>query len=82
MSQSELAEIIGRDQGTIAKYEKGEVDFPVTVLIAIAKALNCTEYDLLHRRPGTSDAITETFATLKLDKQEQVLAYTRFIAAA
>lgn len=47
MNQSDLADAIGRKQSTIASYETGKVEPPLSVLRAIADATNTTLIDLL-----------------------------------
>lgn len=74
LSQEQLAEMIGRSQETVARYERGGIDIPTSVLNTLATALKCSAEDLLRRPPGTADAIIETFRELSPAAQKQALA--------
>lgn len=73
-SQEHLAEMIDRSQETVARYERGGIDIPTSILNALAVALKCSAEDLLRRPPGTADAILETFRELSPAAQKQALA--------
>ena len=48
MTAEDLAKKIGKDRGTVYRYEKGYIEnLPVTILEPIAAALNVTPADLL-----------------------------------
>lgn len=47
MSQQKLANIIGKTESSIRKYEKGLVTIPLNVLEKIASALNTYPYELI-----------------------------------
>lgn len=46
-TQQDLANTINKDRSVIARYERGEVDIPVTVLFDIAKALKVSAAKLV-----------------------------------
>jgi transcriptional regulator with XRE-family HTH domain len=46
-SQGELGVAIGKDGSQVGRYERGEVDIPVSALLAIAKALGVKPVKLL-----------------------------------
>ena len=47
LTQKELADILGKTESSIRKYEKGEVTVPIDVLDDIARALHVSFYDLI-----------------------------------
>jgi len=51
LDQTQLAEKIGKSQRTVSAYERDEVDLPVSVLRAIARATNTTPAVLLGEPP-------------------------------
>jgi transcriptional regulator with XRE-family HTH domain len=52
--QKELGEIIGRTESSIAKYEQGKVEIPLSVLEHIASALSVDVLDIVEFiRPGS-----------------------------
>ena len=46
MTQSQLAEAIGKKETTIRKYENGSIEAPWNVIEAIAQVLDVSPYDL------------------------------------
>ena len=40
MSQKELASLIGKSRGNVSRYELGQVNIPLRMLIAIARVLD------------------------------------------
>ena len=48
ISQLELANRLGIDRSTVAKWESGRINPRVSMLYEIAKALNCKVTDLLY----------------------------------
>lgn len=49
ITQHELANLIGKTESSIAKYEQGLVNIPVDVLKLIAKNLEISVYDLIEK---------------------------------
>ena len=49
ITQYELANLIGKTENSIRKYEKGLVNIPVDVLKLIAKSLEISVYDLINQ---------------------------------
>ena len=47
LTQTQLADIVGTTQSMIGKYERGELDFSLTRLVEIARALEITPDKIL-----------------------------------
>lgn len=74
LNQEGLGTLVGRTQETVGRYETGELDPPTSILRLMAEKLRCTTEDLLHRAPGTADAILETYDKLSPSGQKRALA--------
>lgn len=74
LNQEELGALIDRSQETVGRYESGDLDPPTSILRLMAEKLRCTTEDLLHRQPGTADAIIETYSQLSPIGQKRALA--------
>lgn len=48
ITQRQLAEMLGKNQVTIARYETGDIIPPIKVIEEIAKALNISKWELLN----------------------------------
>lgn len=59
LSQEKLGSLIGQTQGAISQLELYAVDFTLSTLEALAKALNCTVRDLLYRPPEQAENIAD-----------------------
>lgn len=53
ITQTQLANMIGVSTQAVSNYEKGKRNIPVSLLIPIKDALNCTWEELLEERSET-----------------------------
>lgn len=58
-TQKQLANLIGKTESSIRKYEKGLIEIPNSVLNQIAEALNVTILDLMDLAPYNHDVIAD-----------------------
>lgn len=78
LTQEQLAGRIERSQTTVKRYETADIDTPASIMLQIAKVLNCTVDELQMERPRTIiDEIAEESADLPPDDQKQVLRLIR-----
>lgn len=82
LTQSDIAEILGKDRSTIAKYENGQADPPFSILRLLAKIYDTTLDELCGVLPANilylkSDAgdIAEKEKMAQLTKEEQITVY-------
>lgn len=69
MTQQELADAIGTNQSTVARYETGEYTPRLRVALRLIAVLNCTmndivEQDIAEERRKQDGAITEATGSL------------------
>jgi len=57
ISQTQLAEMLGKSMRTIQKYENGEIDFNISVIKEICSALDTPWYEVLGTSPSQVDPI-------------------------
>lgn len=55
LTQQQLADAIGRDQATVARYEAGKTDIGKDIALPLSKALDMSVLDVLY--PGSSKTI-------------------------
>jgi transcriptional regulator with XRE-family HTH domain len=60
LTQTALAQLIGKTQGLIGKYERGEVRIPTDTLWSIAEALGVPIAQLFERHGNGSQEIAPT----------------------
>lgn len=60
ISQKKFAEMLGKSERTIQKYEAGEIDFNISTIREIADKLNLSWFELLNAKSGIPE--TETAA--------------------
>ena len=63
LTQHALGGMVGKNQRTIASYESGAVDIPLSVLLQIAEATDTDVVELLGRPQTFRDETLETIAT-------------------
>ncbi len=68
LTQNELAEMVGISMNSLARYERGEVQPPVKIGIAIAKALHV---DLIELFEGIKNKKTKITLSYDWDKYEK-----------
>ena len=59
LTQGNLAELVGKERSMVCRYERGQVDIPVSVLVNLAAALDVTPGEFFN---GTSSDAGETAA--------------------
>lgn len=69
MKQKELAELIGRTESSIRKYEKGLIDVPNEVIGLIARTLDVSPAELLGI-PTINERVKEVRQKLNLSQEE------------
>jgi transcriptional regulator with XRE-family HTH domain len=70
LSQAELAEIVGVEQPTISRIERGYEGVTVRLLRQIADALDCSMADLFaDERSETENRILSAFRSLPAERQ-------------
>lgn len=57
ISQTQLAEMLGKSMRTIQKYENGEIDFNISVINEICNALETPWYEVLSTSPSQNEPI-------------------------
>ena len=57
MSQADLAVAVGREQSTVAGYETGKIEPPLSVVQAIAEATGMSLFELLGDRLTAQDIL-------------------------
>jgi len=90
MTVDDLAERIGRNRATIYRYEKNEVDMPISVVGELAIALNASPAYLMgwtEEKPitDTDDGLSEiasVFMSLTPDNRAKLLELSRLYLAA
>lgn len=75
MTQKELADRMGADQGQVSKIENGSLQIGLTTLVKLADALGMEPYQLL-KKDGARVSSTELLeAVEKLSEKEQQAIY-------
>lgn len=70
LSQAELADMIGVEQPTISRFEKGSDGVTLRLIRQVAAALNCTVADLFaDDRTEAEQVLVEVFRDLPRDRQ-------------
>lgn len=75
MSQTELAELLGKALRTVQKYEKGEIEVTLSVIGEIADALGVSPAEMLNAEEtdtGLSDKAVEMLARLKKENSPRL----------
>lgn len=73
LTQEQLGERLGLAQATVARIERGEINYTQPVLEALADALNCDPWVLIWRPPGAQDKLRDVLAELDPDTQKRAL---------
>lgn len=76
LNQTQLAERVELEQGTISRLENGTIAYTQPVLEAIAEALNCAPADLIMRdptQPGSLWSIWDQIQPIERDQALRVL---------
>lgn len=82
LSQEQLAGRVERSQETITRLENLRTDPSLSLLAAIAYALQCETEDLINGPPGYKHKIKEEIEALQPDTQRQALTIIRALKAA
>ena len=67
ITQKELGEAIGRTESSIAKYEQGKVEIPISILEQLASALSVDVLDIAEFDQSVEESDTEKRFTLRID---------------
>lgn len=73
LSQVQLAERVGINQGNLSKIEKGIRKYDQEFLEKAADVLGCDPADLLQRDPGASEAIWDLWDKMQPNQREQLV---------
>jgi transcriptional regulator with XRE-family HTH domain len=68
ITQKQLGEAIGRTESSIAKYEQGKVEMPMSILEHLASVLSVDVLDIAEFRQSIEEANTEKRFTLRIDR--------------
>lgn len=82
LTQEGLAELLDTSQATVARWERGEVDFSISRLIQIADALHCHAGALITDGDGLSPDERELVAFLRQHPQDAKILMSTYRAMA
>lgn len=75
MTQKELAERMGADQGQVSRIENGSLQIGLTTLVKLAEALGVEPYQLLKKEGARVSSIELLEAMEKLSEKEQLAIF-------